>query len=103
MDTSYNPGNSEDDDLDTKFVEGQWLGVGKKYTQNLPAFVHLAETAQQTVPTSFLLPSHWPDCNIPVLQFIDWRLPRISSEIISTKTLISPSGILSTFECSKME
>ena len=74
------------DDVETKFVACDWIGVGKSYNPSkIPFFVILEQGRQTAIPDSFLYEAHLPNPNISVKEFVAWPLPCISLEIISTK------------------
>jgi len=74
------------DEIDGKFVAGDWIGVSKQYDINkIPSFVVLEKGQQTAVPNSFLQEAHLPRSDIPVKEFVAWALLRFSSETISTK------------------
>lgn len=74
----------DDDEL---FEEKVWIGRGKKYDwANLPGSVTSAKNASLEVPGDFLHRAHLPPSNLSVANFLSFKLPRLSSEIISSKT-----------------
>jgi len=75
------------DDTGT-FNEQEWIGTGKQECTDLPNFVKSAREAARAVPDSVIEKIHLPSPDVLVADFVAWELPRISSEIISTK----PSG-----------
>ena len=74
----------DDDEL---FEEKEWIGRGKKYDwANLPGCVTSAKNASLEIPEDFLCRAHLPPSNLSVANFLLFKLPRLSSEIISSKT-----------------
>jgi len=68
--------------LEAKFVERDWIGVGKKY-ESIPPFVELQARACFAIPetSSTTLPA----TTLPVSEFISCTLPSVFPEAISTK------------------
>jgi len=74
----------DDDEL---FEEKEWIGRGKKYDwSNLPGCVTSAKNTSLEIPEDFLRQAHVPPSNLSVDNFLSFELPRLSSEIISSKT-----------------
>jgi hypothetical protein len=72
-------------DLDGEFVEKVWIGVGKKYDDKIPLFVLLEKGRQTDIPEKFFKTAKLPSPDLSVQGFLAFKLPRVSSEIISTK------------------
>ena len=82
-------------DNDVPFIEKDWIGQGKKYTE-VPDFVRWKKDSDMEIPPDFLQKANFPKAELSVNEFLALKLPRISSEIISNKvarwfTKISPS------------
>ena len=87
MDTVSLSDSAEDNDWGAKFVEGDWIGVGKIYDdEKLPLVVRSAKRAALSIPETYLIKSHLPSTALGVADFIKRELPYVSSELISTKT-----------------
>ena len=85
---------AEDLDDETKFVAHDWIGVGKTYDPTkIPYFVIIEKRSETAVPVDFLQEAHLPNLNSFVNEFVAWTLPRISSEIISTKVQLCCWGL----------
>ncbi|KAF8167513.1 hypothetical protein B0H34DRAFT_854442 [Crassisporium funariophilum] len=81
MGTSALPINLDDD---TPFVENNWIGQRKKYT-DVPAFVRWKHDKDLEIPPTSIKCANFPEPDLTVNEFITFNLPRISSEIISNK------------------
>ena len=88
------------DDFEAKFIAHDWIGVGRNYDlRTIPFSVILEKGRQTAIPDYFLHEAHLPAPNTSVKKFVAWILPRVSSEIISTKVQLwfskrSPSNNL---------
>jgi hypothetical protein len=71
-------------DEDVSFIEDDWIGQGKKYTE-VPDFVRWKKDSYMEIPFDFLQHANLPEPELSVKEFIALKLPRISSEIISDK------------------
>ncbi|KAK6966380.1 hypothetical protein R3P38DRAFT_2816382 [Favolaschia claudopus] len=69
------------DDLEAAFIPADWIGKKKKYSEDLPASVIAAKNAVFSCPTS-ATEIAIADKNLPVLKFVDIKLPRVSSELV---------------------
>ena len=77
----------EINDVDETFVEREWIGLNKKYEwAKLPAFVTNARHEIMAIPQNFLHNSGLPKPDVSVIEFLSCKLPRMSAEIISSKT-----------------
>ena len=71
-------------DEDVPFIEDDWIGQGKKY-RDVPDFVRWKKDSDMEIPLDFLHHANFPEPEISVEEFLAFKLPRISSEIISNK------------------
>ena len=77
----------EINDIDEPFVEKEWIGRGRKYDwAKLPAFVTNARREIMAIPQNFYQGSGLPNPNLPIIEFLSSKLPRMSAELISSKT-----------------
>ena len=67
------------------FHEREWIDTGKQEHVDLLDFVKSTREAARVVPDDVLRMVHLPSPNVLVVDFVAWELPRLSSEIISTK------------------
>ncbi|KAF8148090.1 hypothetical protein B0H34DRAFT_669139 [Crassisporium funariophilum] len=74
----------DDDDF---FEEEEWIGRGRVYDwANLPGCVTSAKNATLAIPQNFVGQGQLPKSSLSVMDFLSFKLPRLSSEIISSKT-----------------
>ncbi|PPQ73525.1 hypothetical protein CVT25_012435 [Psilocybe cyanescens] len=74
-------------DDDEFFKEEEWIGKGKKYDwEKLPGYVTSAKNTSLKIPETFLHHAQLPQSNLSVADFLLFKLPQLSSEIISSKT-----------------
>jgi len=74
----------DDDEL---FEEKEWIGRGKKYDWAvLPGYVTSAKNSSLEIPDFFARQAPLPQETLSISNFLSFKLPRLSSEIISTKT-----------------
>lgn len=66
----------------TIFKESEWIGANKEY-HNVPTHVSDAKSNRLSVPQSY--EGSFPSPDLPVIDFLALRLPRVSSGIITTK------------------
>ena len=71
-------------DDDIPFIENEWIGQRKKYTE-VPAFVRWRKDKDMEIPLAFVKHANFPSSNLSVVEFLAVNLPRVSSEIISSK------------------
>ncbi|KAF4621774.1 hypothetical protein D9613_012142 [Agrocybe pediades] len=87
------------DESASEFNEKEWIGRGKIYkVQNLPGFVTAAHEKTLDIPDASGLCSLRPDRKLSVIEFLAFRMPRVSSEIIHTKTELWYSQDLPTMD-----
>jgi hypothetical protein len=71
-------------DDDVLFIENDWIGREKIYTK-VPAFVQWKKDSLMKIPLDFLRHANFPEPELSVKEFVTFKFPRISSEIISNK------------------
>ena len=78
----------EGEDIDKPFIEKDWIGRGKIYNRTtLPAFVTIAMSDIVEIPRN-IASNQLPAANLSIPDFLAFDLPRISSELISSKAAV---------------
>ncbi|PPQ86803.1 hypothetical protein CVT24_005671, partial [Panaeolus cyanescens] len=72
----------EPEDLDAVFIEDHWIKNNKRF-HNVPLCVHDALETRLKIPDIIL--QKFPSPQLSVIELLNAQLPRISTEIISTK------------------
>jgi hypothetical protein len=77
----------EAEDLNAIFIDKDWIKAGKVYNSTLPSYVFLERSERMTVPDTFKATrtTIFPPPAIPITNFLAWKLPRQSSEIIASR------------------
>jgi hypothetical protein len=78
------------EDIDQPFIEKDWIGRGQIYIDNtttIPTFVIIARSKVAEIPQN-VTSTHLPMANLSVMDFLSCELPRVSSELISSKTAV---------------
>lgn len=66
------------------FDEKEWIGVGKIYPRkDTPLFIEWAKKAKLAIPPEY--EHHFPSLALPVMEFINLKLPHASNELITAK------------------
>jgi len=69
---------------DVPFIKSKWIGQSKKFT-NVPDFVQWKKDKDMKIPLDFLQCTKLPEQKLSVTDFVAFKLPWISSEIITNK------------------
>jgi hypothetical protein len=78
----------EGEDVYKPFIEKDWIGQGRIYnTTTLPAFVTIALSNVVEIPPN-IASTQLPELNLSITDFLAFDLPRVSSELISSKTAV---------------
>jgi hypothetical protein len=76
----------EGEDISQPFIEKDWIGRGQIYnTATIPTFVIIASSKVTEIPQN-VTSTQLPMANLSVIDFLSYELPRVSSELISSKT-----------------
>ena len=78
----------EGEDFSKPFIEKDWIGAGQIYNMTtLPMFVIIARSKVTEIPQN-VTSAHLPEPNLSVIDFLSCDLPRVSCELISSKTAV---------------
>lgn len=73
------------EDIHQPFIEKEWIGRGKIYnTTTIPIFVIMAKSKVAEIPQN-VISVQLPKTSLTVTEFLSCELPRVSSELISSK------------------
>ena len=76
----------EGEDIEKPFIEKEWIRRGRIYdTKTNPTFVNLARSKATEIPQN-ITSTQLPKTNLSISEFLSCELPRVSSELISSKT-----------------
>jgi hypothetical protein len=76
----------EGEDIDKPFIETEWIQRGRIYNKTtIPIFVFLARS-KVTEIRQHISSTQLSKTNISISDFLSCELPRVSSELISSKT-----------------
>jgi hypothetical protein len=68
---------------DKLFDEKEWIGRGKKYDwATLPGYVTSAKNISLEIPEIFAHQAQLPQPNLPITDFISFKLPQLSVTVI---------------------
>ena len=78
----------EGEEVDKPFIEKDWIGRGKVYdATRIPIFVIMARSKAAEIPHN-VISVQLPKTSLSVTEFLSCELPRVSSELISSKASV---------------